>query len=199
LAGKRDDLMAVYEGVLQKISGGKVISSEGRGGYWTHNMGITRYHKTGVDAQAGWTRREFVDIGDTRIRNVMLMPYYDELLQEAVGQEVALSVTGPPENKAGRNTVVAIRTPEGGVVRPSGKQLLIASIREVLLWWFAAPFVTAILVFASFLVAKITYGPIVWVGLVVAVAVGIGWMVWPFVRVRRMFRAAAALQGLDSR
>ena len=47
-------------------------------------------------------RRHFADIGGTRIRNAILAPYYDELLQEAVGQEVGLSITGPaPEQWRG--------------------------------------------------------------------------------------------------
>jgi hypothetical protein len=183
--------MAVYEGVLQKISGGNVISSEGRGGYFTHNMGITRHHKVGVDSQAGFTRRLFVDIGETRIKNVMLAPYFDELLQEAVGEEVALSMTGPEPSSGKRHTVVAIRTPKGGVNRPSRKLLLIGSIVLVIKGWIAAPILFAILVLLA-IVAGSIYGPLLWVGLVVAIAAGIWLMVSPFVQATRTFRAARA-------
>ena len=47
----------VVEGVLEKISGGNKISSEGTGGYYTENVNIGRWHKTGVGAQAGWIKR----------------------------------------------------------------------------------------------------------------------------------------------
>jgi hypothetical protein len=61
--------MTVYKGVLHEISDGEKISSEGTGGYYTENMGIGRWHKTGVDRQAGFVRREIVRIGDARIRS----------------------------------------------------------------------------------------------------------------------------------
>src|SRR5262245_20972545 len=98
--------MTVYKGVLHEISEGEKISTEGTGGYYTHRMGITRWHKTGVDRQAGFIRREILHVGDTRIRNVMLMPYFDTLLREAMGKEVALSVDGGPPEEFSRHTVL---------------------------------------------------------------------------------------------
>ena len=89
-------LVAVYRGMLDEISEGKVISSQGTGFSARWGLGgriIVR--ETGVDTQAGWTSREFVDVGGQRIRNVMLAPRHDQLLKEAVGQEVAMSMTGP--------------------------------------------------------------------------------------------------------
>jgi hypothetical protein len=187
--------VAVYEGVLVKVSGGDVISSQGSGGYYTHRVGISRFHKTGVDQQAGYMRRQFVDIGDTRIRNVILRRYYDELLQEAVGQEVALSITGPSPSSEGRHTVVAMRTPKGGVVRPSRKQLFAGSIVLVFQFWIAAVFMALILAAIALFVGAFTSVTVFWIGLAVAVAFGIGWMILPFYLAWRTFKAASALDG----
>jgi hypothetical protein len=194
--------MAVYEGVLRKISDGEVISSQDRGGYYVERFGVIRYRRGVVDDQAGWMRRHFVDIGETRIRNVVLMPYYDALLQEAVGEEVALSVTGPEPSSAKRHTVVAIRTPKGGVNRPSARQLWTGAIVSTLRTWLGAVFLT---LFLWIVLAAIAYGGyalyrnwdlfVVVFFLVTAVALGV--FVWlvvtPIVDARRVFRAAYAL------
>jgi hypothetical protein len=198
------DLVAVYEGVLRKVSEGNVISSEGRGGYYVERFGVTRYRKGVVDDQAGWTRRQFVDIGETRIRNVMLMPYHDALLQEAVGEEVALSMTGPEANSPKRHTVLAIRTPKGGVNKPTGKHLWVGAIMNTLRCWFGAVILTAILSFVLLIVAGLIAAflfdssvPAFVVGLVVggvvALAVLIVLMAAPIVDATRAFRAASAL------
>ena len=49
------------------------------------------------------TRRvkEFIEIGDTHLRNVKLTAYHDELLQDAIGQTVSLSVAGSLWGKGG--------------------------------------------------------------------------------------------------
>jgi hypothetical protein len=194
--------MAVYEGVLGKIPGGDVISSGGRGGYYVTRFGVTRYRKGLVDDQAGWTRHQFVDIGETRIRTVMLMPYHEALLQEAVGQEVALSMTGPEPESAKRHTVLAIRTPKGGVNRPSGKQLWVAAILNTLRTWLGAALLTVVLIVVLGVVAAAAANifdsmALLKVGLVIALAIALGVLVWllvaPIVDARRMFRAAAAL------
>jgi hypothetical protein len=198
--------MAVYEGVLGKLAGGNVVSSEGRGGYYVERFGVIRHRKGVVDDQAGWTRRQFVDIGETRIRNVMLMPYQDALLQEAVGEVVALSMTGPEPSSAKRHTVLAIRTPKGGVSRPSGKQLWVGAIFNTLRTWLGAVFLTAILSFVLLIVAGLIAAfifdssvPVFVAGLVVggvvALAVFVVLIVAPIVDARRMFRAASALDG----
>jgi hypothetical protein len=187
--------MAVYEGTLEQVSGGEVVSSEGTGGYFTHRMGVTRFRRTGVDRQAGWIRRQFVDIGGTRIKNVMVTPLVDELLKEAVGQEVALSMIGPPADHDGRHTVVAIRTPKGGLQRPSRKLILVGSIVLVFNHWLTAPFLALILLVPAWL-ASLLYFPLWWVGLAGAVLAGIWWMILPFVYAARTFRAADALSRL---
>lgn len=178
--------MAVYEGLLQKISGGRVISSEGTGGYYTDNVGIARFHATGVDRHAGWTQRQFVDIGDIRIKNVMLRPLHDELLLEAVGQQVAVSLIGPKPSGGGRHTVLAVRTPRAGVDRPSTGMLLIATVVAVFRFWFVAVVVGAILA---------VVGQALWTTPLVGLAFGLIWALWPFVLAKRMFGAAFALDG----
>ena len=183
--------MAVYEGILQEVSDGQVLSSEGTGGSWTHRWGITRYHRTGVDRQAGWVQRQFLDIGDTRIVNVVLTPQYDALVQEAVGQEVALSMTGPTADKGGRKTLVAMRTSKG-ITRPSRKLLLAGSTWLVLKHVLLSP-VLIIIAFLFAWLASIISG---WLGMAVlaaAVPVLIWFLTMPFVYAVRTFRAARAL------
>jgi hypothetical protein len=178
--------MTVYQGVLEKISGGRTISSEGAGGYYTHNVGIERYHKTGVDTHAGWTQRQFVDIGGIRIKNVMLTPLHDELLQEAVGEKVALSMTGPRPSSGNRHTVLAVRTPKAGIDRTSRSTLMTATFVWVLRYWVVAVVVGILLAIAGQIVLKTT---------VVGLAFAVIWAIRPFVLSRRMFAAAGALGG----
>jgi hypothetical protein len=184
--------MAVYRGVLEQISEGEVISSEGTGGYWTHRMGIMRFHRTGVDSQWGWTSRQFVDIGGRRIRNVVLMPFHDQLLQEALGQEVALSMTGPDPDSPKRHTVVAIRTPRAGLNRPGLAKMIAGSAILLLRGLIAAPVFFLIALFVAW-VAHFIYLPLWWVGLVVGIAGAIGLVVAPLVWATNAFRARAAL------
>jgi hypothetical protein len=183
--------MAVYEGVLHEISGGNVISSEGTGGYYTPRWGITRYKKTGVDQQAGWVQRQFLDIGETRITNVVLTPQYDALVQEAVGQEVALSMTGAAASKGGRKTLVAMRTSKG-ITRPSRKLLLAGSTWLVLKHVVLAP-VLVIIGFLFAFLASIISGSVGMAVLAAAIPVLIWWLMMPFVYAVRTFRAAGAL------
>jgi hypothetical protein len=186
--------MAVYEGVLEKLSGGQVISSEGTGGYFTdRGVGITRYHKTGVDPQAGWLLQQFVDISGTRIKNVALSPYHAALLGEAVGQEVALSMIGAPAESGSRHAVVAVRTPRGGIDRPSGKLLLASSSCLVLKHWLTAPFVFLVLLLPAWL-ASLMYSPLLSVGGWIAFGVAIWWMIVPFFQLARVYKAASALE-----
>src|SRR4051794_16738302 len=100
----------VYQGILKELSGGSVVETDS--GYVTVRMNVARYHKHKSDFE-GWTRREYIVLDDTKIRNVMLQPLLDQLLQEAMGQEVAVSVNG--DAAAGelmkKHVVVAIRTP----------------------------------------------------------------------------------------
>jgi hypothetical protein len=196
--------MTVYKGVLHEISEGEKISSEGTGGYYTHRMGITRWHKTGVDQQAGFIRREILAIGDTRIRNVMLMPYFDTLLREAIGKEVALSVDGGPPEEFSRHTVLAIRTPDAGVVRPSMGKMIFASIVVWFRFWLTAVvggFLVAVVAgFAGSLVSKLLgddngYGA--YVGLALGGLFFLYFLLKPFQIIYKTFRLRSARLTLD--
>jgi hypothetical protein len=196
-------LTAVYEGVLRKISPGQVISCERRGAYYVQRFGVIRKRGGVRDDQAGWTQHQFVDIGETRIRNVVLMPYQEALLQEAVGEEVALSMTGPEPSSGKRHTVVAIRTPKGGVDRPSEKQLWVGAVLYTLRTWLGAVILTVLLSVVLFLVAGViakifdASWPVFAAGLVIAgvvvLAVFVTLIVAPIVDATRAFRAAGAL------
>jgi hypothetical protein len=110
--------------------------------------------------------------------------------------------TGPEPSSAKRHTVVAIRTPKGGVNRPSAKELWTGAILSTLRTWLGAVFLT---LFLWIVLAAIAYGGyalyrnwdlfVVVFFLVTAVALGV--FVWlvvtPIVDARRVFRAAAAL------
>ena len=102
--------MARYTGVLSKVSGGTSVI---RGGYGSGMVG-----------------REFIEIGDTHLRNVKLTAYHDELLQDAIGQTVSLSVAGSLWGKGGpgTKTVVGIRTPTAGKKRVNAPSLIGAVI-----------------------------------------------------------------------
>jgi hypothetical protein len=91
--------MALYTGVLKRVSGGH----SGHGGM----------------NGPGYVRRDFIEIGDTHLRNVKLHRYHDELLSDAMGETVTLSVAGNMfgAGGGGLKTVVAIRTPDHGMKR----------------------------------------------------------------------------------
>jgi hypothetical protein len=182
----------VYEGLLKTVSGGNVVTSPDSG-YWTHNMGISRFHQTNRDIQSGYTRREFVDIGDTRLKGVLLSPLYDALLLEAIGKEIAVSVVGPTR---GRTTVVALRTPDGGLNKPPLARLLLGMVKGLITTVIAAVLVAALMTLVGGIVVSILTGSYdvgarwaPWIG------VGLGaWIVFGEVRrFARGLRARAAL------
>jgi hypothetical protein len=111
---RRNDVMARYTGVLRKVSGGTSVI---RGGYGSGMVG-----------------REFIDIGDTHLRNVKLTAYHDELLLDAVGETVSLSVAGSMWGRGGpgTKTVVGIRTPRAGKKRVNALTLILAVITTIL-------------------------------------------------------------------
>ena len=169
-------------------------------------MGITRFHKTGVDQQAGFIRREIVRIGDARIRNVMLAPMFDTLLREAMGKEVALSVDGGPPDEFKRHTVLAIRTPGAGVVRPPLGRMILGSILIWFKFWLTAIvggfFVTLVAVFAGGLVSRLlgddegyAYG--MFVGLGLGGLFVLYFLLKPFQIIFRTFRLRSARLTLD--
>ena len=137
---------------------------------------------------------EFVDIGGRRIQSLMLMPYQDELLQEAVGEEIALSINANEVTSRKRHTVVAIRTPKGGVNKPTKAQLRVSATVNTIKFWVAAVLLFFLTLIVAFTLMAIWW-PLFFVGLLVAVGVGVWWAIKPFKMARRAFQAAAALDG----
>ena len=86
-----------------------------------------------------------MDIGGVRIKAVMLTHLHDALLQEAVGQQVALSITGPRANKNKRHTVVAISTPRGGVERPGILMLTWVAVMWIFMFFIAGTVIGVVL------------------------------------------------------
>ena len=107
--------MARYTGVLTKVSGGTFVI---RGGYGSGMVG-----------------REFIEVGDTHLRNVKLTAYHDELLQDAIGETVSLSIAGSMWGKGGpgTKTVVGIRTPRAGKKRVNAPTLILSVIVTLLM------------------------------------------------------------------
>jgi hypothetical protein len=136
-----------------------------------------------VDIQAGWIRQEFVDIGGIRIKAAMLTPCMTPLLEEAVGQHVALSLTGPPANKNKRHTVIAIWTPRAGVDRPSVSMLMLVALVWILKLLIAGAFIGVVLA----IVLGLFFG-------LPGVVAGLLWGLWLFVLTFQMFQARNALK-----
>lgn len=104
--------MAVYEGVLRTVSSGPFL---GR-----------------------WSVREFIDIGENHIRNVALTEYHAQLLMDAIGQHVAVSTVGSRGMRPGRKAVMAIRTPERGIVKASSSSsFAISAFFQTIITWIA--------------------------------------------------------------
>jgi hypothetical protein len=106
--------VTVYKGVLEKMSGGDTIANQGRsrvvwGGYWQEGA---------RDVQYGWRQRQFVEIGGRHIRNLVLTPYHDEVLADAIGHEVKIGAHGSLR-RGSRTPVVGVRTPKIGLDKPS--------------------------------------------------------------------------------
>jgi len=173
----------VHEGVLTKVSGGATINSPGSVDYVpTYGDRYTRVKRRG-DIHHGTTRREFVEIGGTRVHGLMLSPLYDELLIESVGQEVALSVI----RQKGRRLVVAIRTPDGGLHKPS----LIGTLFGMLVGLIWAVIGTAFFAAVAFIPAAILTD--VETGVLIAAAVGVLLLLWVLTQFAVRLRARAAL------
>jgi hypothetical protein len=198
LQGQETDM--VVEGVLEKISGGNVISSAGTGAYTTKKLGgLYKTKEAGQDIHAGWSKREFIDVGGQRIRNLDLTPYYDQLLQEAIGEEIALSLDAKELTSDTRRTVIAIRTPKGGVARPSKKQLWLASIVWTFKSWVAAVVFFFMLLLLAAIVGAIFSENLAVVVFLAAVGVALYFLIKPLINMRKSFKAAAALDGVSMR
>jgi hypothetical protein len=158
--------MAIYEGVLEKMSGG-VNNTGGR-----------------------WTVREFIEIGDTHLRNVALTNYTDELLKEAVGQQVSVSIAGGRGRGSGRKSVFALRTPRRGIVKAIGlPALTVQMIVRTLAQWFAGILVILPVWWLLGTVLDL-HGNSNLVSLFGLAAI---FFLWPLLNATRIFRAWAAL------
>ncbi len=166
-------LMALYEGVLHKMSGG--------------------FGGTDPAASARFTRREYIEIGGRHIRNVQLRSYHDELLRDAMGEVVALSVVGPAARRGGVKTVVAIRTARMGVVRPNPFSLLLLALAAMVMFWLVAVGLLLLGLFVG-LVLTLFNDTVAFVVWSVAVAAAIIWVLLPFYYGVRLFRAWSAIK-----
>jgi hypothetical protein len=193
---------AVYEGVLHGMSGGRTI--EGTGGGVDTTIVVTEWSahaRTRVRKprdtyrQEGWTRREFVDVGETRIRNLAIFPYDDELLQEAVGQQVAISVLGPKPSSPKRHALVALRTPRAGVERLSRKLLFAGSVWKMLKYLIVAPFLAFALLIPVSIVGAVFSETAAYALLPVVALLVLAYLAIGLHNVRVVFKASAALDG----
>ena len=185
--------------MLSELGAGEVI--QGTGGYTVERVTVTDFAVTVStrevkprDAynQKGFILRENVDIGETRIRNVSIVPPWDQLLREAIGQEVALSVVGPEPGSFTRHTVLALRSAREGVVRPSKPILIYGTLRTFIKYWLLAPLAFVLLLIPAFIVGKI-FAPLGYLGFAVAIIGLLYYIVVPFLMVRRTLAATAAL------
>jgi hypothetical protein len=169
--------MAVYEGVLEQMSGGGEVAPDGTN-VWVNESG--RVSRSGVDRRI---RRAFLEIGGKHVKNVVLSPYHDQLLVDSVGEEVAISAFGRRMKQ-----VIAIRTRRGRD-RPHFLRVLGSMVKDIVIYW-----VFALIVSLFLLGARAAFPQ--WEDALFAVgsALLILIMVWPFVQYFRIFRAWAALK-----
>jgi hypothetical protein len=191
----------VYEGVLREVGEGTTIVGTGGGKQTTIILGpyggtIRERDIPPSDYmdQIGWIQRSYMDVGDTRIRNVVVLPVHDEMLREAVGQEVALSILGPGPESHKRNSVIATRTPRVGVFRPPRKVILWNSIKQTLKYWLVSPILAFIIVMVGAALGKFVYEPLFYLGLAAAAVAFVTWILLPIFGAARVFKAAGALK-----
>jgi hypothetical protein len=190
----------VYEGTLNELSDGKEIQADPNKGYWTSNMGITRFHRAHVP-QEGFILRDYIDVGGTRIRNVSARPDYDAFLKEAIGQEVTVSILGGAPDSSKRHTVIALRTPRAGLLRPRTWQLALAAVVAVFRSWIAAVVGAFFVFFGIWLVLGVLLRIIFSTGALVSAIIGaVAALVWllyfasrPFIWFFETARAARAI------
>jgi hypothetical protein len=148
--------VALYHGILETISGGNVVSSAPSHVWASEGLGgTTRVHQGGFDPHRNWVNRQFVDIGGQRLTNVMVTQLCDELLLEAIGEEVTLAVFTPSNSRRHRQTVLGVRTPKMGVVKPGLATLLLGAIWGSIKVWIAAIVLTLFSLLPAGVVGKI--------------------------------------------
>jgi hypothetical protein len=148
----------VYKGILHQMGSGESIESDRV--IVVHRPGYSRIRKQRVRYD-GWMRRSFIRIGDTEIRNVLLRPNWDEYLEEAIGQEVELSVGGPPGQTQSSHPVAALRTPRAGLLKPSNAYLAGGFVRALIMSFVAALLVGGIATLLSWLVLGRVIGAVI--------------------------------------
>ena len=174
-------IVSVYKGVLEEIGPGKDIPKGT--GVWTtrityggYGSAVTKERKNPL---GGWTRRDFIDVGGTKISQVLLAPEFESLLNSAVGQEVEIGVS---KNGKGYK-VEAIRTPRDGVVKPSLLSMLFVYF-VVLLKMVVVLVVAALigLVASAIVVAIVGDQTIVLIGCAIGVGALLLRVIWENVR-----------------
>jgi hypothetical protein len=158
--------MPVYEGVLEQLSGG-----------------VNHLNNN-------YVRREYIDIGGKHLRNIALTSYHDELLQDALGQEVALSIAGT-RGGAGKKSVIALRTPKRGVSKACNfPSLFFTLLVSTVLWWIGGVIMAFIAwaIVATVLDLKGNANVVLLGGLMLFA------LMWPLVRSFKIFRAWGALK-----
>jgi uncharacterized protein UPF0547 len=161
--------MTVYDGVLENLSGGRLELKDD-----------------------GLHTRTFVEIGGKHLRKVTLWNYHDELLVDALGEVVALSLPWRARSRGrARKMVVAIRTPKSGVVKLDLPVLLAGLVKTTFVCWFLAFIVGGIVLGVGVLTS---FTPLVVIG--VALIACLGFL--PLVVTVEMFRARGALNRLPA-
>ena len=105
----------VYRGTLQELGDSEKIRGEGV--IATGNMGIYRERRVKHRLE-GWRNYSYIKLSDEKIRNVAVPPMWDDLLREAVGHDVQFSIGGKTSNPGKLHPMMAMRTPEEGLVKP---------------------------------------------------------------------------------
>jgi hypothetical protein len=128
----------------------------------------------------GLTRRDFVEIGDQHLKNVVLSHYHAALLVDAIGQEVQISAL-TPFGLSRFHRVIAVRRPDGHVEKPGLFKLAFTIVFTTLAWWFLAVIVGGILLFMG---TAMNLTPLV----LVAAGVFLFLVVWPIISAIRLIR-----------
>ena len=190
----------VVEGVLEKMSGRKVISSDGTATYTVRKLGgLYKTKKESVlTRHAGWTNYEFIDIGGQSIKNVDRTPWStSRRCKTAIGEDAAPDRTSTHTN-LGQRTGATHRHPAyprlpsaGSAGRPRSRYCSHRSCGR------SSPGSPGVVLFFITLlltaVATAIGDYLMWVGLLAAVGVLFYFLVKPIVNARKSFKAAAAL------
>jgi hypothetical protein len=102
----------VVEGLVKYTSDPRTISGEPARVVFTKGLGGTvQMHQQGRDVQRGMIRRDVLEIGDTRLTNVILQRKPNAILEEAIFRNEPVGMVLSKPNKAKRQQVIAIKSP----------------------------------------------------------------------------------------